>query len=245
MYKRLFALVALMLIALLIGLLMPLPQAALAQFGTATPTPITYSLTPTVTPAIYTFPVDAPDYFPNTGVTPVSPPPQFATNATVASVDVYRLNVRSAPSTNGVVLTIIEYGEIYPIVQVSEDGGWYLLQIGNLRGWVSAPLVIAANAEDVPSLQDFREQAVQETVDRFLATTFNTVVTTGNLNMRSGPGTNFPIVWRMPAGARAALVGRDAYGTWWQVDFGGLIGWVSGAYLVFSTNTNLALIPVR
>ncbi|MCA9888489.1 MAG: SH3 domain-containing protein, partial [Anaerolineae bacterium] len=176
---------------------------------------------------------------------PVSPPPQFATDATVASIDVYRLNVRSAPSTDSTVLTIVEYGEIYPIVQRSEDGGWYLIQIGNLRGWVSAPLVIAANVGDVPSLQDLRELAVQEAVDRFLANTFNTVLTTGNLNMRSGPGQNFPIVWRIPAGGRATLVGRDAYGIWWQVNFAGITGWVSSQYLIFSTNTNLALVPIR
>jgi uncharacterized protein YgiM (DUF1202 family) len=76
--------------------------------------------------------------------TPVAPPPQVATEATVASVDVYRLNVRSAPSTNGIVLTIIEYGETYPILQESDDGEWYLIQIGNGGGWVSAPLVIAS-----------------------------------------------------------------------------------------------------
>lgn len=181
----------------------------------------------------------------STSPTPVAPSPQFATEATVASVDVYRLNVRSAPSTNGLVLTIIEYGSIYPIVQKSEDGEWYLLQIGNFQGWVSAELVIAANTEDLLSLQEIREQQIQTAVESFLANTFNTVTTTGNLNMRTGPSTNFPIVGRIPEGGRAALVARNAYGTWWQVNYGGLVGWVSGGFLVFSTNTDLSLVPVQ
>jgi uncharacterized protein YraI len=56
---------------------------------------------------------------------------------------------------------------------------------------------------------------------------------------------NAQLIGRIPAGARAALVARNATGTWWQVNYGGLTGWVSGGYLVFNTNTDLSLIPVR
>lgn len=179
-----------------------------------------------------------------TASTPI-PPPQFATEDAVVSVDVYRLNVRSAPNTNSLVLTVIEYGDIFPLIGRTEDNTWVQIQIGLVRGWVFGELVIIANADEVATLQERREQAIAGVADRFLIATRNTVGVTGNLNIRRGPGVSAPIVGRILFGDRALLVGRTADGLWWQVSYRGVTGWVSGAYLVFSTNIDLASIPIR
>jgi uncharacterized protein YraI len=60
------------------------------------------------------------------------------------------------------------------------------------------------------------------------------------LNIRSGPGTQFPRLARLPAGQTASLVGRTADRNWLQVNFNGILGWVTAEYSVLSpSNANL------
>lgn len=48
------------------------------------------------------------------------------------------------------------------------------------------------------------------------------------LNVRSGPGTNYPIIGRATAGERFPIIGRSANCTWLQIAREGGTGWVSG-----------------
>lgn len=56
----------------------------------------------------------------------------------------------------------------------------------------------------------------------------------GSLNVRTGPGTNFKAIARIPNGAVMAAVssdrGNDGY-RWYCVERGNVIGWVRGDYL--------------
>ena len=56
-------------------------------------------------------------------------------------------------------------------------------------------------------------------------------ITTASVNMRTGPGTNFPIITVLPANAFLAVTGRNADRSWYQVVFNGVQGWVSASYL--------------
>lgn len=51
----------------------------------------------------------------------------------------------------------------------------------------------------------------------------------GNLNLRGGPGTEFPILGKIPQGARVQVINR--YGDWLVVDYAGTIGYANGAYI--------------
>jgi uncharacterized protein YraI len=60
------------------------------------------------------------------------------------------------------------------------------------------------------------------------------------LNVRSGPGVNYPAVGLLARGDQATLVGHHAASGWWQVDLpDGSTGWVSGgaAYVAVSGDT--------
>ncbi len=57
-----------------------------------------------------------------------------------------------------------------------------------------------------------------------------TARTTANLNLRSGPGTQHPILLVMPLGSIVTLLAGPTAG-WYQVDFDGTIGWASATYL--------------
>ena len=49
-----------------------------------------------------------------------------------------------------------------------------------------------------------------------------------SVNVRSGPGTNYPQVGRLQAGESYVITGKNPTGDWWQFDFNGQSGWVLG-----------------
>lgn len=64
------------------------------------------------------------------------------------------------------------------------------------------------------------------------------------LNVRSGPGTNFPVIGVAPYGAEAEIIGRSADSRWWVVSVpsaAGGMGWVSADFVAAS---NTADVPV-
>ena len=50
----------------------------------------------------------------------------------------------------------------------------------------------------------------------------------GSVNVRSGPGLNFSIITVLPYTTFATVLGRLADSSWYNIDFNGTIGWVSG-----------------
>jgi len=51
------------------------------------------------------------------------------------------------------------------------------------------------------------------------------------VNMRAGPGTSFPVLQVIPAGARLDIVGCLSDYDWCDVSWGNARGWVAGSYL--------------
>jgi hypothetical protein len=56
----------------------------------------------------------------------------------------------------------------------------------------------------------------------------STAKTQVNLNMRTGPGTNYPVVAALPAGTEVNVVGRNEDSSWLLVKTGSDEGWISG-----------------
>lgn len=54
---------------------------------------------------------------------------------------------------------------------------------------------------------------------------------TGNVNMRSGPSTQYPPVIVIPVGSRVDIRGCMSSANWCDVAYAGYRGWVSGSYL--------------
>lgn len=73
------------------------------------------------------------------------------------------------------------------------------------------------------------------------------VVSPQGLNVRSGPGVNFPIIGMARDGAEGEIVGRSADGRWWAavVPFApNGVGWVSADFVVATNATNVPVIEV-
>ncbi len=54
-------------------------------------------------------------------------------------------------------------------------------------------------------------------------------VSSASLNVRSGPGTLFPVIGRLTNGQSFPVTGKNDDGSWWQFDYNGQTGWVTGA----------------
>ena len=66
---------------------------------------------------------------------------------------------------------------------------------------------------------------------------------TSNLNVRGGPGTDYPSVYQMIYFETRPIVGRYEFGDWWQIElFDGSTGWVKDSVVLVSGYT--AAVPV-
>jgi uncharacterized protein YgiM (DUF1202 family) len=69
------------------------------------------------------------------------------------------------------------------------------------------------------------------------------VVAASVVNVRSGPGTNYPIVAQLPLNVAIAVVGRNPEGSWWQIQGpDGATGWVAGSVVQASNVAGVAVV---
>ncbi len=125
------------------------------------------------------------------------------------------LNVRPAPNTDGDPIGRISPSTPYAIV--GEQAGWYAINYNGQTGWVSAEYVTVSNATASsggapPS-----------------ATSGRVAVMNTNLNVRATGAIDGAKIGIAPAGS-AYIIISEAEG-WYQIDFGGQAGWVSGSYI--------------
>lgn len=162
-----------------------------------------------------------------------APGPVVATGV----VNTGALNVRSGPGVGFSALEVIYQGTQVSVLGRVADSSW--LQVRTARGtigWVNASLLNLNVA--VGSLP-----VVGGTTPP-VAT--NAVVSTGRLNVRSGPAIGFPVMTTLTQGTHVTLIGRSATAVtppWVQVRLSnGLVGWVNANYLV--TNVPLNTLPI-
>lgn len=71
------------------------------------------------------------------------------------------------------------------------------------------------------------------------------IVTTGQLNIRSGDDIRYTIVGRVPLGASVAVIGRNADWTWYYVKTGDIVGWLNASEVVIRGDlTDVPIVPV-
>ena len=63
-----------------------------------------------------------------------------------------------------------------------------------------------------------------------------------NANVRSGPGTNYPVLGALQEGGSAIVTGRNTDNSWWQIGFQGGTAWI--ANLIVTANAQAYNVPV-
>lgn len=65
------------------------------------------------------------------------------------------------------------------------------------------------------------------------ATAASPAITSASVNMRAGPGTQYPVVFSLPAGAQVTAHGCLADYSWCDASLGAARGWVAASYMRF------------
>ena len=169
-----------------------------------------------------------------TTIVPTTTPPitgdgTVAFSATAKTTD--NLNVRSGPSTSYSRLGTLSKGSAVTITGRLPDKSWYKINYGGKNGYVSGTYLTNIKEIQTPTTTTTTEPSVDPTVDKDMESFSGTGVTTGSLNVRKGPGTNYPNFALLSTGTTVQLVGYFSSNNWYKIIYSSGYGYVSGDYL--------------
>jgi uncharacterized protein YraI len=161
-----------------------------------------------------------------------------ADNHAIGIVNTGALNVRSGPGVEFGVITVIYKGQAVNLLGKFHANNWVNIRLSNgLEGWVNSNYLnsnVPVSQLPVIGAPDPQPPA---------NVTPSAVVTTGALNVRSGPGPNFSILTVVRQGEQLALLGRNSTGSWVKVRTASNVeGWVNASYI--QTNVPVSSLPV-
>lgn len=195
---------------------------------TITPTP-TNTLTPTITPS----PTDT--LTPTITLTPthtrtptVTPLPTIRPHTRY--INTTQANVRECPSIGCEVLGTLDYGDSIRVIDqdIDTDGDtWYGFDAYGVTAWVSGILTTEEQPETTTTTQSGSG-----------GNGGVTVTANSSVNLRTGPGTNYPVAGTLSAGQTVQAVARN--GDWVVLSSG---AWV--ATWVVSVSGSTASLPTR
>ncbi|MBA2468437.1 MAG: SH3 domain-containing protein, partial [Chloroflexia bacterium] len=192
--------------------------------------------------------------------TPANPTPTATAtpdgNATGSGmVTAGRLNFRNGPGTSSPVIGVLTYGTRVDITGGAQNGFLPIRAQGTI-GWVAQEYIDAGSTTNPTPTPTPTTTATPVTPTATPATTTPSPTTppgavsgtavvsvTGTLNMRSGPGTNFPVIRGLANGSQVDLLGGAQNG-FRPIRYQGTDGWASEAYLdIGATNPDDPQVP--
>ncbi len=121
--------------------------------------------------------------------------------ASEIKVTTSNLNMRTGPGTSNAVIAVIPKGATVSVDGYSGD--WAKVTYNDKNGYAHGDYLKSVSSA--------------------------TLYTTGNLNMRTGPGTSYPIVLVLPKGAEVTVL--DTSNIFYKISYGGKVGYSSSRYL--------------
>lgn len=162
---------------------------------------------------------------------PVNPPPPAGPTAVVATG---ALNVRSGPSVNFSVLTKVYNGTPMTAIGRNSANTWLKVRLSSgQEGWVNAsPVHLNVAISSLPVADAPPPPAP------------TAIVSSGELNVRSGPGTGYGVLAVLRNSDTVTLLARNSATTWVKIrTAAGVEGWVNVAYLY--ANLAIPYLPVE
>lgn len=163
--------------------------------------------------------------------------PAQAVGEPVGYPTVYRLNIRSGPGTDFVVIGSTHPGQALKLVGRNENTTWLQVSLFNGDvGWAYAAYIHSyANLFDLPVVNNPSPPPSSTPLGH---------VNVRYLNVRAGPGYNYQIINGLRWDTTVTLLGRNAAGSWLQVYLAddNRNGWVSARYIY--TTYPIGLLPV-
>ncbi len=174
-------------------------------------------------------------------------PPEPGDPQATAIANVY---VRSGPATNFPAYGLAPLGANARVLGKSEDGQWWVIRLDPAMvntgyGWVSAAYTYAENVDGIQTIET--PQAATTAPPPAPPAGVPTATAVDFVNVRSGPGTNYPVLVVAPIGATGEVSGKSADGAWWQVKISTQysadgFGWVSADWVYTQGTENVPVV---
>ncbi|MBN1430017.1 MAG: SH3 domain-containing protein [Anaerolineae bacterium] len=131
-----------------------------------------------------------------------------------------QLNVREGPGAGYLPIATVKHYDTVTLLARDPYVAWVQIRtVDGIVGWISTLHIVT----------DYKLSELP--VATSTATPFAAIVT-GRLNMRTGPGMNYPIVSTLTEGDRVSLLGRNSNGKWVLVRaLDSYVGWINTGYL--------------
>lgn len=149
-----------------------------------------------------------------------------------AVIDTGALNVRSGPSVAYGVVSVVYQGNSVTLLGRNSNSSWVQIRTSsNVTGWVNASLL--ATNTNISALPIVATPAASAAA----------LVSTGALNVRSGPGVNYSVLTVASFGQSVALLGRHSDNVWVKIQMAnGQQGWVNSSLL--TSNVAISSLPL-
>ena len=134
------------------------------------------------------------------------------------------LRMRSGPGTGYDVLTKLSPGSTAEILGVNK--GWVKVKYQSYTGYISAEYMTVVASGSNGGTNDSGSSGGDS---NNTSASGLKVTSSGNLRMRSGPGTSYSIVTSLKPGTIVKNLG--ASGSWYKVQYGNNVGYVSATYV--------------
>ena len=208
----------------------------LTLFNSGCASKLQEGLTPTRTPPFLTA-THSPTGTQLPSETPLSPPSQ-PTTPPVEGVTSTQVNVRAEPSTASQVLGIIPPNTKVEITGKDPGESWWQINYPEAvegKGWVAVQYVTAATGAEIPTIGGDRANPEGGSLG----------IVQQQLNVRSGPGTDFNALGTLKPQDVVSLTGKDPQGAWLQIEFPAGPegkGWVNAAFVRAHGAENLPIV---
>ncbi|MCG3212033.1 MAG: hypothetical protein FOGNACKC_05680 [Anaerolineae bacterium] len=174
-------------------------------------------------------------------VATASPTPQPAS----ISVPAGGVNVRSGPGLNFELLGRLNENSVVTVIGKDETGEWWQVDYPAAKdgtAWVAVAVVkFSGNAAGLPVV---RPVAPNATPTPSPSPTPTVPVIAGSvealdaINVRAQPNTDGELMGGMYLGETADVLAISEDGNWWQIEFGGDLGWVAAEFVRFTGDKN-------
>ncbi len=143
-------------------------------------------------------------------------------------------NLYAEPSKSNAAVASVFADDNVTVIESSSDNRWYLLDNGY---WIAATSIRSPEQLDVMLAP--RTTIVPTPTSTPIAVTIRPSARS-NSNLRSGPGTDYPVMAGVTAGKTLTITGRNGAGDWYQLENG---SWIA-AFLVNNPPASLPIVNV-
>lgn len=165
--------------------------------------------------------------------------PSGATAGGVQATATTAIRLRSGPGTTYQQVGTVPYNVTVPALGRNSVGDWLYVDYQGQRGWIAGWLAnIQGDVLSLPVVGADGSGAAAPQPPSSPGDSAAQVVALETLRIRSGPGTEYRQIGRLPLRAVAPVIGRTSSNEWLLISYNGVQGWVAAWYCRVSGDLN-------